>query len=119
AEFWCTLVGSLGMGGKPARANHVALPPEKASVFGSRTAAEQGSAHRVVTPAPVCEMARGEVYSQVARPGEYVRVERGMLWVTQQGDARDYFLSAGQSLLVTRAGKLVLQAMDDSAFRCA
>lgn len=36
---------------------------------------------------------------------------QGELWVTQEGDGRDYLLAAGQMFIVTRPGLVVVQAL--------
>lgn len=39
-----------------------------------------------------------------------IRCQQGLLWVTREGDARDYLLGPGQEL----SGRLVVQALTDS-----
>jgi hypothetical protein len=46
-----------------------------------------------------------------------VRCLTGKIWITQEGDSRDHVLSTGQSFTSTRAGKIVVQAMDESTIR--
>ncbi len=36
---------------------------------------------------------------------------QGELWITQEGDGRDYLLAAGQMFIVTRPGLVVVQAL--------
>jgi Protein of unknown function (DUF2917) len=50
-----------------------------------------------------------------AAAGVTIRCDGGVLWVTQEGRARDDFLSAGESLGVTSAGVTLVEAMGDSA----
>ncbi|MBW8906231.1 MAG: DUF2917 domain-containing protein [Betaproteobacteria bacterium] len=56
-------------------------------------------------------MARGSVLRIEDEPGTSIRVWSGALWVTQEGDARDYYLTAGQSLTVERRGTTIATAM--------
>ena len=44
-----------------------------------------------------------------------VRCERGAVWVTQEGDARDRVLGPGQRLTLTRSGKVVISGRGESA----
>ena len=48
------------------------------------------------------------------QPGTMIRVWSGELWVTQEGDARDYYLTAGQSFIVSRKGTALATAMSRS-----
>lgn len=56
-------------------------------------------------------MARGSVLRIDDEPGTSIRVWSGALWVTQEGDARDYYLTAGQSFTVERRGTTIATAM--------
>jgi len=40
----------------------------------------------------------------------------GLLWVTQQGDSTDYLLSAGQSMMVSRPGAVLIQSQPAGRF---
>ena len=39
---------------------------------------------------------------------------QGMLWITQQNDAEDYVLHAGESFLITLPGRVLIQALEES-----
>ena len=43
-----------------------------------------------------------------------VTVLRGDLWLTQEGDRRDYYLAAGQSFRLDRPGVAIASAMSPS-----
>lgn len=45
------------------------------------------------------------------RRGGRLTVLQGILWVTQQGDEEDCLLQPGDSFLITRRGKVVVQGM--------
>ena len=47
--------------------------------------------------------------------GRSVVVFRGLVWITQEGDRRDVFLSAGQSFTIDRAGMTLAEAVDDAS----
>ncbi len=51
------------------------------------------------------------------RRGDVITCLNGILWITQEGDLKDYVLEAGRSFWVTRPGLLVVQALDDSQFK--
>lgn len=53
--------------------------------------------------------------SLVIRRGAEIRCLEGMLWITQEGDFRDYILRAGDSFRTDRKGKVVLQALNHSS----
>ncbi len=41
--------------------------------------------------------------------GACIAVQSGRIWLTQAGDANDYFIGAGQRHLVTRAAHVVIE----------
>jgi hypothetical protein len=45
-----------------------------------------------------------------------LRVTRGTLWITQEGDPQDVVLRAGDSWAVERNGLTVVEAQDDAIF---
>lgn len=53
--------------------------------------------------------------SLVVRRGSEIRCLEGMLWITQEGDLRDYILKAGETFVTDRKGKVVLQALNHSS----
>ncbi len=51
------------------------------------------------------------------RRGDVITCLNGTLWVTQEGDFKDYVLESGRSFWVTRPGEVVVQALDHSHFK--
>ncbi len=51
------------------------------------------------------------------RRGDVITCLNGTLWVTQEGDFKDYVLESGRSFWVTRPGTVILQALDHSHFK--
>ena len=56
-------------------------------------------------------MARGAVLRIEDEPGTVIRVWSGALWVTQEGDQRDHYLTAGASFTLDRDGAALATAM--------
>ncbi|HEU0200244.1 MAG TPA: DUF2917 domain-containing protein [Burkholderiaceae bacterium] len=46
--------------------------------------------------------------------GKGIAVFDGFLWITQQGDSRDFFVRAGETFTFDAPGLAVVQAFDDS-----
>jgi len=53
-------------------------------------------------------------YMRRAKPGYTLFCDTGVLWVTQAGDQRDYVLQPGEKMVVTRRGKVLIEAMRDA-----
>jgi hypothetical protein len=51
------------------------------------------------------------------RRGDVINCIKGTLWVTQEGDSKDYIVESGRSFWVTRAGTVIVQALDYSQFK--
>jgi Protein of unknown function (DUF2917) len=50
------------------------------------------------------------------KPGSTLFCDTGVLWVTQSGDRQDYVLTPGQKMIVTKRGKVLVEAMRDADF---
>ncbi len=48
--------------------------------------------------------------------GTIVRVTRGTVWITQEGDPTDVVLRTGDTWIVERDGLTIVEAQDDSIF---
>jgi hypothetical protein len=55
-------------------------------------------------------MARGRVLRIEDAAGSVLHVQSGAVWLTQEGDRRDYYLAAGSSLRLDREGLALAQA---------
>ncbi len=61
------------------------------------------------------ELPEGAVLSlRHAAPGLLVRCLSGMVWVTQEGDSRDYILERGDTFRVERRGAVAVQALSSA-----
>lgn len=56
-------------------------------------------------------LAAGDVISVIGRSGSVVRVLQGRVWVTQEGDARDYVVPAGTRFCAAGDGRIVVSAV--------
>ena len=51
------------------------------------------------------------------RRGDVITCLSGRLWVTQEGDMKDYIVEPGRAFWVTKAGTVVVQALENSQFK--
>jgi hypothetical protein len=60
---------------------------------------------------------RNDIYRiQKLRSGMTLSCEKGILWVTQSGDRRDYLLTPGQNLVMKKHGRVLIEALRDVDF---
>jgi hypothetical protein len=52
-------------------------------------------------------------------PGTQLYCEKGVLWITQSGDFRDYFLTPGNNLVFKKHGCILMEALSDVEFKFA
>jgi len=52
-----------------------------------------------------------------SQAGTAVTCQNGVLWVTLSGDSKDYFLTAGQSLVLSQNRQVYLEALRDVDFK--
>ena len=62
--------------------------------------------------APVLELAEGQVVTLVDAEGTRILPQRGQVWITQEGDREDHIVAAGETLVVLRPGRTVVQALE-------
>ena len=65
----------------------------------------------------VQQISRNHSISVAARRGMTVRVARGRVWLTRDGDIRDYILNAGDSLQLETSGRVVLFGLAEAVFQ--
>lgn len=61
----------------------------------------------------------GDLVELIDARGATLRVDSGSVWVTQERDARDVMLYAGDSWMIERGGTTVAEARGDTALRVA
>ena len=47
--------------------------------------------------------------------GDCIAVQSGRIWLTQTGDANDYFVNAGQRHVMARSGRVVIESFTPQA----
>lgn len=63
---------------------------------------------------------RGELFTLGhLRKGTRLVCQSGHLWITQKGDQDDHMLSADEAFIVTRPGRIVVQAMPGGSLHIA
>jgi hypothetical protein len=60
---------------------------------------------------PSFALAAGEVVSLDDAQGMRILARSGTVWVTEEGEARDHVVDAGDALVVARPGRTVVQAL--------
>ena len=65
----------------------------------------------------VQNVSRNESRSVAGRRGMTVRVARGRVWLTREGDHTDYILNAGDSLELAASGQVVLFGLSEAIFQ--
>lgn len=49
--------------------------------------------------------------------GTEIACLQGILWVTQQDDGQDYILNSGDRMVISRRGRVVIEAISDAILR--
>ena len=65
----------------------------------------------------VQNVSRNESRSVAGRRGMTVRVAKGRVWLTREGDLTDYVLNAGDSLELAASGLVVLFGLSEAIFQ--
>ncbi|MGZ8993233.1 MAG: DUF2917 domain-containing protein [Burkholderiaceae bacterium] len=62
----------------------------------------------------ITPLAKGEILRVDKAFGQSIAVVRGMVWITQEGDVRDTFLSDGETFVFNQRGTALAQAITDT-----
>ena len=54
-------------------------------------------------------------FARALPAGARIAVQSGCVWLTQAGDANDYFVAAGECHVVTRPGRVVVESFTPQA----
>jgi hypothetical protein len=64
-------------------------------------------------PGASIDLAANEVISVAGRRGTSIRCVRGQVWLTQEGDMRDYIVPRGLRFVAPRGGRIVVNGTAD------
>ena len=71
-----------------------------------------------IQPITEITLAKNKMWSlEGDRRGEVISCISGTLWITQEGDLKDFIVEAGRNFWVTKPGTVVVQALDDSKIK--
>jgi hypothetical protein len=71
-----------------------------------------------IRPITVITLSKNKMWSlEGDRRGDVISCMSGTLWVTQEGDLKDYIVESGRNFWVTKPGTVVVQALDDSKIK--
>ena len=60
---------------------------------------------------PVLALEPGQVVTLDDAAGTRVSARQGTVWVTEEGDRDDHIVGPGESLVITRGGRTLVQAL--------
>jgi len=66
-------------------------------------------------PDAVVRLAARATIAGRLRAGACIAVQSGRIWLTQTGDANDYFVDAGQRHVMARGGRVVIESFTPQA----
>ena len=69
----------------------------------------------VAAPADTLRLTNLTTFARAMPAGARIAVQAGCVWLTQADDANDYFVSAGDSHVVTRPGRVVIESLTPQA----
>lgn len=67
------------------------------------------------TPDDTLRLTPLTTFARAMPAGARITVKVGCVWLTQAGDANDYFVAAGESHVVTRPGRVVVESLTPQA----
>lgn len=62
--------------------------------------------------APVLSLGAGQLVTLDDACGTRISSRSGTVWITEEGEPRDFVVGPGDAFLVTRPGRTLVQAMD-------
>ncbi len=71
--------------------------------------------HRAQASDRLVRLDSNAAFARILPAGSCVVVQAGRIWLTQTGDANDYFVDAGHCHVVTRGGRVVVESFTASA----
>ena len=65
----------------------------------------------MIIESPVLALEPGQVVTLDDAAGVRIRAKEGIVWVTYEGSVRDMIVGPGETLVITRNGRTVVQAL--------
>jgi hypothetical protein len=87
--------------------------------FCMRRKHSQGDRMRLDLDTPLIALDTGKVVALRDAQGIRIQPREGTVWVTEEGDARDHIVNAGEALVVGRPGLTLVQALTPSWVKLA
>ena len=69
---------------------------------------------RLQTPQPILSLETGQVVTLDDAAGRRISARSGTVWVTEEGRPHDHIVEGGDSIVVARDGRTVVQALAPS-----
>ena len=69
---------------------------------------------RLQTPQPILSLETGQVVTLDDAAGYRISARSGTVWVTEEGRPHDHIVEGGDSIVVARDGRTVVQALAPS-----
>ena len=69
---------------------------------------------RLQTPQPILSLETGQVVTLDDAAGRRISARSGTVWVTEEGRPHDHIVEGGDSIIVARDGRTVVQALAPS-----
>jgi len=63
----------------------------------------------------VVRLSANATFTRALSAGACIAVQSGRVWLTQTGDANDYFVDAGQRHVIVRGGRVVIEGCGPQA----
>lgn len=60
---------------------------------------------------PVLALEAGQLFTADDARGLSIRAHEGTVWITEEGEPRDFVIGPGEAFVVTRPGRTLVQAM--------
>jgi len=60
---------------------------------------------------PVLSLEAGQLFALDDACGTNIHAHDGIVWITEEGEVRDFVVGPGEAFLVTRPGRTLVQAM--------
>jgi hypothetical protein len=105
---------------------HLSILASPGGIVHSRNASSKEAGMNLQLEVPVLELETGQLVTLDDACGTRIHAREGTVWITEEGEPRDFVVGPGEAFLITRPGRTLVQAMatahvalSDEAFPCA